>query len=140
MADRPPDTRALPAHHDAVAPDGSEIRTLVALDGGSLCHCTLPAGATSRAVRHRTVEEMWYCLDGRGELWRRHGHREDVVELVPGVAVTIPLGTDFQFRTLGDAPLRVLITTMPPWPGAAEATLGIRGRFDPSPGSPDRAQ
>ena len=118
---RPPETRVLPADHDAIAPDGSEIRTLVALGGGSLCHCTLPGGATSRAVLNRTVEEMWYCLDGHGEMWRRHGDRENVVELVPGVALTIPLGTEFQFRTLGDAPLRLVIATMPPWPGDGEA-------------------
>ncbi|HEY3190098.1 MAG TPA: hypothetical protein VGJ70_21580, partial [Solirubrobacteraceae bacterium] len=71
MTARAPETRVLPAHHDTLAPDGSEIRVLVAVGGGSLCHCTLPPGQTSRAVRHRTVEEMWYCVGGRGEVWRR---------------------------------------------------------------------
>ena len=118
---RSPETRVLPAAHDVIAPDGSEIRTLVALSGGSLCHCTLPPGRTSHAVRHRTVEEMWYCIGGYGEVWRRQGSREDVIEIGPGVSLTIPLGTEFQFRTLGDAPLQLVIATIPPWPGADEA-------------------
>jgi mannose-6-phosphate isomerase-like protein (cupin superfamily) len=121
MTARAPETRVLPAHHDTLAPDGSEIRVLVAVGGGSLCHCTLPPGQTSRAVRHRTVEEMWYCVGGRGEIWRRHGGHEHVVEVRPGVSLTIPLGTEFQFRALGDAPLCLVIATAPPWPGEDEA-------------------
>ena len=63
--------------YDAVAPDGSEIRVLPALAGGSMAHCTLPAGATSKAVVHRSVEEIWYFVSGRGEVWRkRDGHEE----------------------------------------------------------------
>ena len=47
--------------------------------------------------------------------------QKEVVDLVPGIAVTIPLGTSFQFRATGSEPLEVIITTMPPWPGADEA-------------------
>jgi mannose-6-phosphate isomerase-like protein (cupin superfamily) len=115
------ETRRLGASCDVIAPDGSEIRLLAGLAGGALCHCTLPPRATSRAVRHRTVEEVWFCVEGRGEVWRRAGDREDVVAFVPGVALTIPLGTHFQFRNVGEAPLRFLIATMPPWPGTEEA-------------------
>lgn len=106
---------------DAIAPDGSEIRLLGARDGGSFAHCTLPPGATSLAVRHRTVEEIWYILSGAGEVWRSFDVREEVTPVGPGTAITIPLGTHFQFRTVGDAPLRFVLTTMPPWPGADEA-------------------
>ena len=45
----------------------------------------------------------------------------DVVPLEPGVCLTIPLGTHFQFRALGEGALTVLGVTMPPWPGAGEA-------------------
>ncbi len=111
----------LPRRRDLLAPDGSEIRCLPALAAGSMVHCRLPAGAVSRAVRHRTVEEIWYVLAGRGELWRRREGREAIATLAPGTAHTIPLGTAFQFRNTGEVPLDILIVTMPPWPGEEEA-------------------
>ena len=107
--------------YDAVAPDGSEIRVLPALAGGSMAHCTLPAGATSKAVVHRSVEEIWYFVSGRGEVWRKRDGHEEVAEVGPGVGLTIPVGTEFQFRA-GAEPLVFVLVTMPPWPGAAEAT------------------
>jgi len=106
---------------DALAPDGSEIRELLALGGGSMVHCTLPAGRVSLAVRHWTVEELWFFLSGRGEVWRRQGEREETTAVAPGLSLDIPLGAHFQFRALGDEPLTFLIVTMPPWPGADEA-------------------
>jgi len=119
----PPDFQTARAGRvaDALAPDGSEIRLLGAVRGGSVVHCTLPPRRTSRAVRHRTVEEIWYVLGGRGQVWRRQGTREEVVDVEPGVALTIPLGVYFQFRTVGSEPLRFVIVTIPPWPGAEEA-------------------
>ena len=48
----------LPAAPDHLAPDGSAIRSLLAVRGGSLAYCTLPAGATSKAVVHQTLEEI----------------------------------------------------------------------------------
>jgi mannose-6-phosphate isomerase-like protein (cupin superfamily) len=84
-------------------------------------HCTLPPGGVSLAVRHRTVEEIWYILGGQGEVWRKLGDRDEVVEAKPGVCLSIPLGAHFQFRTTGGEPLTFLIATMPPWPGPDEA-------------------
>lgn len=107
--------------HDALAPDGSEIRLLPRLAGGSMVHCTLPPDAVSLAVTHRTVDEFWYVLAGTGELWRRQGEREEIVPLAPHTAHSIPLGTHFQFRNPGAEPLRLVIVTMPPWPGPDEA-------------------
>ncbi len=49
------------------------------------------------------------------------GDREAVTDVEPGVALTIPLGTHFQFRAAAQVPLRILIATMPPWPGDDEA-------------------
>ena len=113
---------AAPAErHDVLAPDGSEIRFLPQLRGGSMVHCTLPPGAVSLAVTHRTVEELWYVLSGAGELWRRQGAREEVVALRPNTGHSIPLGTHFQFRNPGPEPLSFVIVTMPPWPGMDEA-------------------
>ncbi len=117
----PFESRTLSADPDVFAPDGSEIRLLPALARGSMVHCRLQPGQTSLAVRHRTVEELWYVIAGRGELWRRQDRREEVAALLPGTAHTIPLGTHFQFRNTGDEPLDIVIVTMPPWPGEAEA-------------------
>jgi mannose-6-phosphate isomerase-like protein (cupin superfamily) len=115
-------TQRLPDEPDAIAPDGSEVRILVRLDGGSLAHFSLPPGRVSRPVRHRTVEELWYFVGGRGEMWRRDaGGHESVVDVEPGVSLDIPLGTTFQFRSTGDEPLAAVGTTMPPWPGDDEA-------------------
>src|SRR5947209_1925632 len=110
-------TAHLAPHYDVLAPDGSEIRVLVSVGSGSLVHCTLRAGQVTQAVRHRTVEEVWFCTGGSGQLWRRSSETEDIIDMSVGTAVTIPLGADFQFRATGEAPLQIVIATMPPWPG-----------------------
>lgn len=117
----PFESRRLGQEVDVTAPDGSAIRLLPQLDRGSMVHCVLEPGSVSLAIRHRTVEELWYVLSGRGELWRRHGTREEVVDLLPHTAHSIPQGVHFQFRTAGEEPLRFVIVTMPPWPGHDEA-------------------
>ena len=112
---------SLPAAYDVLAPDGSEIRLLVLNERASMVHCTLPPGGVSLAVRHRTVEELWYCVAGEGELWRKLDGREETLRLETGVSADIPLGAHFQFRNTGSGPLELLLTTIPPWPGEDEA-------------------
>ena len=118
---RPFETKTLGERPDAVAPDGTSVRLLLSLAGGSFAHFELPAGAVLHAVAHRSVEEIWYVLSGRGRVWRRAGEKESVVDAAPGLCLTIPLGTHFQFRAEREAPLAFLAVTMPPWPGADEA-------------------
>lgn len=113
--------KRLPTARDAVAPDGSDVRILVGLAGGGLAHIELAPGQTSIAVSHRTVEEIWFFLGGRGEMWRKLGTIELTVAVEAGVSLTIPLGTHFQFRSFGPDPLTAIGTTMPPWPGDGEA-------------------
>ena len=115
------ETMKLPDRPDVAAPDGSDVRILPGLAGGGMAHFELPPGKTTLAVAHRTVEEIWYILSGRGEMWRKQGDREEIVALEPGVSLTIPLGTAFQFRCPGDEPLQAVAVTMPPWPGPDEA-------------------
>ena len=115
------DTMHLPDAPDAVAPDGSDVRVLLQLSGGSMAHFELGAGRVSRAVAHRSVEEIWYILSGRGQMWRRQGDRQETVLLRPGTCISIPRGTHFQFRADGDGPLAAVGVTMPPWPGPVEA-------------------
>jgi mannose-6-phosphate isomerase-like protein (cupin superfamily) len=117
-------TTQLPDAPDAIAPDGSEVRLLLELAGGSLAHFQLRPGQTAKAVRHRTVEELWFFVGGTGEMWRRAPDgRETTVAVRAGVAIDIAVGTAFQFRATGDEPLQAVGTTMPPWPGEGEAVL-----------------
>ena len=94
------DTKRLPVERDVVALDGSDVRILLQLDGGSLAHFELGPDRTSAAVAHRTVEEIWFFLKGHGEMWRKQDEREEIVSVGPGVCITIPVGTHFQFRCL----------------------------------------
>lgn len=110
------------------APDGARVQVLLRLQGGSMAVFELEPGQVSAPVRHRSVEELWYVLSGEGEMWRRDAVGEAVVSLQPGLCLSIPLGTDFQFRCLGGATLRAVAVTLPPWPGADEA-LPITGRW-----------
>jgi mannose-6-phosphate isomerase-like protein (cupin superfamily) len=100
-------TKTLAAEPDATAPDGTSVRLLPALAGGSLAHFELPAGAVSHAVTHRTVEEIWYVVAGRGVLWRRAGAE--------------------------DRPFAFVAVTMPPWPGEGEAEA-VEGKWRPTAG------
>ena len=127
------ETKTLGAAPDAVAPDGTAVRLLAALSGGSFAHFELQAGAVSHAIVHRTVEEIWYFVAGRGEMWRRAGDQEEVVAVGPGVCATIPLGTRFQFRASPEAPLAFVAVTLPPWPGEGEAET-VDGRWRPTVG------
>ena len=125
------ETMRLPPRPDAVAPDGSDVRVLLHLAGGSMAHFELGPRQTSIAVTHQSVEEIWLVLSGRGEMWRRQGNREEVVSLEPGVCLTIPRNTHFQFRSLGDGPLTAVGVTMPPWPGEGEAS-NVHGPWTPT--------
>ncbi len=121
-------TKSLPEEFDDMAPDGSEVRLLLGLDRGTFAHFTLPSGKTSHAVAHRTVEEVWYFLSGVGEMWRKQGNRASVDRVGPGICLTVPLGTHFQFRNTGTEPLTFIIATMPPWPGDGEA-IEVPGKW-----------
>ena len=96
-----------------------------------MAHFALAPGQVSKAVMHRTVEEIWFFLSGRGQMWRRQESQASVVDVYAGVCITIPLGTHFQFRALGDEPLAAVAVTMPPWPGEAEAIL-VEGEWQPT--------
>jgi mannose-6-phosphate isomerase-like protein (cupin superfamily) len=75
------------------------------------------------------VEEIWYFLQGRGEVWRKYGSTERVDEVGPGMSITIPFQTHFQFRNVGDTELVFLIVTIPAWPGADEA-VEVEGKWE----------
>jgi len=124
-------TKILGAQPDVRAPDGSDVRLLLEMSRGSMAHFALSAGMVSRAVAHKTIEEIWFFLRGKGRMWRRNGRHEEVVDVAPGVSITIPTGTQFQLRNDGDEPLEAIGVTMPPWPGANEA-LHVEGFWEPT--------
>lgn len=51
--------------------------------------------------------------------------------LTPGLSLSIPVGTRFQFRADEGAALAAVGVTMPPWPGADEA-YEVEGRWEPT--------
>ncbi|MCH7735827.1 MAG: cupin domain-containing protein [Chloroflexi bacterium] len=114
---------------DVTAPDGSEIRLLADAHQGatksSLVEVTLGRGEVTSPVFHRTVEEIWYVLEGAGKVWRcpPDAASESIppADVMPGDALVIPTGWSFQFSAGPDGPLRFLCHTTPPWPGADEA-------------------
>ena len=123
----------LPEDLSVLAPDGSEVRVLLGLQGGGMAHFQLAPGQVSAAVTHRTIEEIWFVVSGAGQMWRRQGQREEITELAPGLCLTIPLGTAFQFRAAATSPLAAVAITMPPWPGEDEAIL-VAGPWRPRRG------
>jgi len=123
-------TKQLSDLPDVIAPDGSHVRVLLALKGGSMAHFELAEGNISKAVIHQTMEEIWFVLEGLGVMWRKSDEQEETVRMEPGVSLTIPLGTRFQIRSLGPGPLSVVAITMPPWPGEDEAVF-VEGIWKP---------
>ena len=125
-------TRRLPAAAEAIAPDGSHVRLLAEVPSGGMAHFELAPGQTSIAQVHRSVEELWWFLTGRGQMWRRYPDgEEEVVDVGPGVSLAIPVATRFQFRSYGHEALASVGVTMPPWPGSGEAQR-VKGPWEPT--------
>ena len=131
MGSREFENKRISSAPDAIAPDGSEVRVLCRVSRGGLAVFSLPPNSVSKAVAHHTVEEVWYVLSGSGRIWRKLGEQEEIVELSPGISLTIPTGTHFQFRCDGDERLDVIGATMPPWPGESEAYF-VKGAWQPT--------
>ena len=117
------ETMQLPNEPTIIAPDGSDVRVLLQGVAGGMAHFELGAGLASTAIAHRSVEEIWFILEGLGEMWRKFQDNESTVPLQSGTCVSIPVGTHFQFRASNNGPLSAIGVTMPPWPGAEEASI-----------------
>ncbi len=128
--------KKLQVDYDYLAPDASEIRCLQTnkhSKNGDMAHCRLPIQSTSIAVKHRTVEEIWYFSNGKGEMWLKENNGvEHIFKVEKGMALTIPRGASFQFKNTSEIEsLEVIITTMPPWPGPEEV-VKVQGKWEPS--------
>ena len=123
-----PDIRGLGVEPDTYAPDGAEVRLLAGCSRGSMAHFMLRPGQVTRAVSHHTVEELWFFLEGHGRMaLKSPGGDWREVEALPGVSLSIPLGTHFQFRNDGDGPFAAVAVTMPPWPVDREEAFPVDG-------------
>jgi mannose-6-phosphate isomerase-like protein (cupin superfamily) len=124
-------TISLPEQPDAKSPAGADIRFLMDGKTGNMIHSTVPPYQINKATVHATVDEFWYVLEGRGEIWRDDGSESSVVLLVPGISIDIPAGTAFQYRNISDAELMFICIAMPPWPGDSEASF-VDGIWQPT--------
>ncbi len=124
-------TTILPERPDAKSPAGADIRYMMSSPTGNMIHSTVPPHQINRATVHATVNEFWFILEGRGEIWRDDGEQSSITVLVPGIAIDIPTGTAFQYRNTSDAELKFICVSMPPWPGDNEATF-IQGVWQPT--------
>lgn len=93
-----------------------------------LAHHLIPAGTASSATQNRTVEALWYVIEGNGQIWRARDAEEVVDGLAEGDSIRIPAATSFQFRAAKEADLKLLMSSAPPWPGAEEA-LPVTGKW-----------
>ncbi|NIS81558.1 MAG: cupin domain-containing protein [Anaerolineales bacterium] len=124
-------TTTLPEHPDARSPAGADIRFIMDGERGNMIHCTVPPHQVNKATVHATVNEFWYVLAGRGEIWRNNGSESEVTTLVEGTSINIPAGTSFQYRNLSNTELKFICIAMPPWPGDSEATY-VDGKWEPT--------
>ena len=113
------------------APDGMDVHLLAAGERGTMAQFRLPAGATAKAIRHRTVEELWFIVAGEGQVWFDDGSDRPPQPLRAGVSLRVPPRTPFQIRASAAAPLVAVGVTMPPWPGPQEADF-VEGAWPPT--------
>ena len=108
--------RSLADADSFVTADGSTIRELFGRPTGgvehqSLAEATLAPGQATQRHYHRVSEEIYFVLDGEGEM-ELDGERRGVSA---GDAVAIPAGSWHELRAEGDRPLRILCSCAPPY-------------------------
>lgn len=96
--------------------DGSTIRELFGLPTGgtanqSLAEATLEPGQSTQRHYHAASEEIYFVLEGAGEL-ELDGERR---RLGVGEAAAIPPGAWHEIRAGEDGPLRFLCCCAPPY-------------------------
>ncbi len=110
------EVRSLAGAESFVTADGSTIRELFGLPTGgvehqSLAEATLAPGQATQRHYHRASEEIYFVLDGQGEMEVDGVRRRIAV----GDAMAIPPGAWHELRAEGDRPLRILCCCAPPY-------------------------
>ena len=100
---------SLPETTPFTTKDGSTIRELHHTEVQSLAEASLMAGQATERHYHRASEEIYFVLEGEGEL-EIDGERRTVT---PGDAALIPPGARHELTALG--PLRFLCCCSPPY-------------------------
>lgn len=88
--------RSLAALEPFVTKDGSTIRELHRSDAQTLAEASLTVGQRTQRHHHRRTEEIYFVLEGRGEL----EVDDDRAEIGPGDGVLIPPGAWHEPRAL----------------------------------------
>ncbi len=107
--------RSIHAAEPFTTADGSTIRSLLDLGTApvrnqSLAEATLEQGAATERHYHRDAEEIYYVLDGRGQM-EIDG---ETATVEAGDAVLIPPGAWHQIRAVTER-LRFLCACAPPY-------------------------
>ncbi len=94
--------------------DGSEIRELLAhrnscIQKQSLAEARVAPGQKTTPHFHRATEEIYYILEGQGEMWLG----EESHDVGPGDAIAIPPGMVHTIKNTGTATLRFLCCCAP---------------------------
>lgn len=108
--------RSLDAATPFTTKDGSTIRSLLDLSTAPVCRqslaeATLLPGAATQRHYHRESEEIYYVVEGEGELELDGEH----AAVGPGDAVLIPPGSRHEIRASERGPLRFLCCCAPPY-------------------------
>ena len=101
--------QSLDAAQPFTTKDGSTIRELHHTESQSLAEATLPAGRPTQRHYHRVSEEIYFLLEGEGDL-EVDGETRRVR---PGEAILIPPGAWHQIT--GTTQLRFLCCCAPPY-------------------------
>jgi mannose-6-phosphate isomerase-like protein (cupin superfamily) len=89
--------------------DGSTIRELHHTEAQSLAEARLEPGQATQRHHHARTEEIYFVLDGEGEMEVDGEHRT----VAPGDAILIPQGARHQIRA--ERALRFLCCCSPPY-------------------------
>ena len=114
LAYRPVDARSRFDATPFTTKDGSEIRVLLdadvaAAENQSLAEAVLAPGQATERHYHARTEEIYYLLEGAGEM-----EIDDETRTVgPGDAILIPAGARHQVTATEDRPLRFLCCCAP---------------------------
>ena len=94
--------------------DGSEIRELLAhrnsaIANQSLAEARLPVGASTMPHYHPTTEEIYFLVEGTGQMQVE----AELREVGPGDAIGIPPGARHQITNTGSVTLKFLCCCAP---------------------------